>query len=130
MASAVASSPLLGDGLHLERPDGLGDRRLDALRQPLLAELVHQEADGAAVHAVDALARAHGLAQRLQQETVAAQRHHHVGFGDAVLAVDRRHPRRRLAGVFGLGGNEGVGRVRVSASVPAGGRFRREAIIG
>ena len=85
--------------------------RLDALRQALLAEFVHQEADGAAVHAVDAFARAHRLAQRLQQEAVAAERHDDVGLGDAVLAVDRREPRRRAAGVVGVGGDEGEGRI-------------------
>ena len=109
MASAVASSPLSADGLHLQRPDRFGDRRLDALRQALLAEFVHQEADRATVHAVDALARAHRLAQCLQQKTVAAERHDHVGLGDAVLAVDGGQPRRRLAGIIGVGRDKGVG---------------------
>jgi hypothetical protein len=48
-------------------------RRGDALGQALQPVLVHQETDGAAVHAVDLLAAAHRLAQRLQQEAVAAQ---------------------------------------------------------
>ena len=64
-----------------------GERVGDALGQPFGAELVHQEADRAAVHAVDELARAHRLAQRLQQEAVAAERHHHVGLGDRRLPV-------------------------------------------
>ena len=64
-----------------------GERRRDALGQIFGAKFVHQEADRAAVHAVDQLAGAHRLAQRLQQETVAAQRHDHVGIGDRRLPV-------------------------------------------
>ncbi len=89
MASAVCLSPAGGLGLHLERADRFGQRRGDALRQAFGAELVHQEADRAAVHAVDELAGAHRLAQRLQQKAVAAKRHHHVRLGDRRLAIAR-----------------------------------------
>ena len=87
------------DGLHLERPNGLGDRRCQALGEGVLGILVHQEADGAAVHAVDALARAHGLAQRLQQEAVAAEGHDDVGIPGGNLAVAPAQPFGRIVGL-------------------------------
>ena len=73
-------------------------------------ELVHQEADGAAMHAVDRLARMHVPVQRLQHQSVAAERYHDVGVGRIVIAVElrpaapapagppRRRSRRRRSG--------------------------------
>ena len=74
--------------------------------QPVERKFVHQEADGAAMHAVDRLAGIHELVQGLQHQPVAAERHDHVGglrFGIAVallqpligLARLRRRCRRR-----------------------------------
>jgi hypothetical protein len=48
---------------------------------------IHQEADRAAVHAVDLLARAHRLAQRLKQKSIAAQRHDDIGLVDGNMPV-------------------------------------------
>jgi hypothetical protein len=42
-------------------------------------EIVHQEPDRAAVHAVDRLARCHEAMQAPQHETVAAERHDDIG---------------------------------------------------
>ena len=47
--------------------------------QIVQGELVHQEADGAAVHAVDRLPGIHEFVQGLQHQAVAAERHDHVG---------------------------------------------------
>ncbi len=107
MASARLLLAVGGLGLHLERADRLGQRVGDALGQVFFAELVHQEADRAAVHAVDQLAGAHRLAQRLQQETVAAERHHHVGLGDRRLPVERDKLRRGGARIVGIRRHEG-----------------------
>jgi hypothetical protein len=51
---------------------------------------VHQEADGAAMHAVDRHARTHVPVQRLQHQSVAAERHHDIGRGRIVTAVHIR----------------------------------------
>ena len=56
------------------------------LPQIVLAVFVHQEADGAAVHAVDRLAGVHELVQGLQHQAVAAQRDDDVG----LLAASHR----------------------------------------
>ena len=56
--------------------------------QIVRGEFVHQEADGAAMHAVDRLARAHVLVQRLQHQPVAAERDHDVGVGGIAIAVE------------------------------------------
>ena len=73
-----------GDGLHLhfqgldlERP-GLGQALAEVVHMPV----VHQEADGAEVHAVDRhdCPAVEHLVQGLQHEAVAAQNHGPVGF--------------------------------------------------
>ena len=46
--------------------------------QGMRAELVHQEADGAAMHAVDRFARTHVAVQRLQHQAIAAERNDNV----------------------------------------------------
>ena len=67
----------------------------DALQQAVLGVVVHQEADRAAVHAVDRLARCQVAVQRLQHEAVAAQGDDDVGLGLGHLAVARAQPRAR-----------------------------------
>ena len=64
-------------------------RRREALRQTVLGELVHQEADGSLVHAVDGFGGAHEAVLRLQHQPVAAERHDHVGLLriDAAVAL-------------------------------------------
>ena len=56
--------------------------------QIVRGELVHQEADGAAMHAVDRLAGAHVVVQRLQHQTVAAERDNDISLVRVVIAVD------------------------------------------
>ena len=51
----------------------------DTLDQIVLGKVVHQEADRAAVHAVDRLAGIHELVQGLQHQPVAAERDNDVG---------------------------------------------------
>ena len=50
------------------------------------------------MHAVDRLARTHVLMQRLQHQSVAAERHHDVGIGGIVIAVELDQLRQRLLG--------------------------------
>ena len=57
---------------------------------------VHQEADRAAVHAVDRLAVVHEAVQRLQHEAVAAERHDGVGLRRLGIAIARDQPLARL----------------------------------
>ena len=73
--------------------DNRGLRRRDPLAQAVLLIFVHEEPDGAAVHAVDRLARAHQPVQGLQHESVAAQRHDDVGAFRGDVAVARDKPR-------------------------------------
>ncbi len=55
----------------------------EPLAQPPVVVVVHQEADGAAMHAVDRLAGVHQPVQGPQHQAVAAERDHHVGLGRA-----------------------------------------------
>ncbi len=83
---------------------GAHDQRMDhgrlGRRQPLaqvgLVELIHQKADGAPMHAVDRLAGPHQRPQRLQHESVAAERHHHIRGLGLAIAVMGDEPRMRL----------------------------------
>ena len=84
---------------HQQRMDDGRLRRREPLAQLLDAKIVHQEADGAAVHAVDRLAGAHEPAQRLQHQPVAAQRHDDVGALRLDVAVVLAQP---LFGLLGL----------------------------
>jgi len=51
----------------------------DPLQEVVLAVLVHQKPDGAAVHAVDRLSVGQRAVQRLEHEAVAAQGHDDLG---------------------------------------------------
>ncbi len=64
---------------HQERADLRGLRGLDPLRQIVLAERIHQESDGAEIHAVDRNAAVEERVQRLEHEPVAAQRDDDIG---------------------------------------------------
>jgi len=69
--------------------------------------VVHQEADGAELHAVHRDAEAAVAMQGLQHETVAAERTEDVGFCRCALAVPRSHGFQRLLGVGAGAGEEG-----------------------
>ena len=60
---------------------------VEALAQVLGGVVVHQEADRAAMHAVDRLAGFHELVQGLQHQAVAAERDDDVGFLRLGIAV-------------------------------------------
>ena len=92
---------------HLERPDGVGDRGVDALAEPVLAIFVHQEADGALVHSVDAPSRTHIGMHGLQHEAVAAKRDDDFGILDPRLAVKGRQALARLTRIGRVGGDKG-----------------------
>src|SRR5690242_11073469 len=73
-----------------------------AVMQAIGAELVHQEADGAAMHAVDRLARSHERVQRLQHEAVAAECDNDIGaLGRDIAVYPTKQRQRRLRFVDG-----------------------------
>jgi hypothetical protein len=85
-------------GAHQQRMDhGIARCRKTGM-QIDRAELVHQEADGAAMHAIDRFARMHVPVQRLQHQAVAAERYHDVGVIRIVIAVHLHQLRQRLLG--------------------------------
>ncbi len=90
-------------------PLGPGETRL----QVVLAVLVHQEADRAAVHAVDRHAAVHEPVQRLQHQAVAAE-------SDNDVSLLRRH-----AAVAGLEAGESLLRLRVVGGDEADGLVAR-----
>src|SRR3546814_5751349 len=71
--------------------DQEGARGGDAVEQPLDPKLVHQKADGAAVHAKDRQTPplVEQLVQHVEQETVAAERDQQVGLGQVDEVVKR-----------------------------------------
>ena len=103
---ALAEQRHLVDGERLVRLAGLvvGDHRQrmdaadigvgEALVQILLAVVVHQEADRAAVHAVDRHAVVHEAMQRLQHVAVAAECHDGIGLGRIAIAIAFRQSGR------------------------------------
>jgi hypothetical protein len=92
---------------HQQRMDhrdlGLGE----PLRQIVRREFVHEKSDGAAVHAVDRLARLHEPVQGLQHEAVAAERDDHVGGSRSDVAVTGGEPLERLLCLRDGAGDEG-----------------------
>jgi hypothetical protein len=87
------------DHLHAQRVDVGGVSRREALAEPVLLIVVHQEADGAEVHAVDRHAAVHDAVQRLKHQPIAAERDDHVGTIEAGLTVARP---QLIGGVLGL----------------------------
>jgi hypothetical protein len=85
-------------GAHQQRMDHGIARCAEACMQVERGKLVHQEADGAAVHAVDRLAGPHLGVQRLQHQAVAAERNHDVGIVRIVIAVTPCQLRQRVLG--------------------------------
>ncbi len=77
------------------------------LGQVLLAVVVHQKADRAAVHAVDRNAVVHEPVQRLQHVPVAAQRDDGVGVGGIDLAIARNETLASLDGFRHVARDEG-----------------------
>ena len=97
-------TPAFGiDRPHAERMDDalLGCRQ--PLDQGILAVFIHQEADGAAVHAVDRLAGIHKSVQGLQHQAIPAERDDNVGMRWVHIAVaEHQHLARRLASGIAL----------------------------
>ncbi len=79
----------------------------DPPEQVIGVEMVHEETNGAQLHAVDRLAQASVAVERLQHETVAAQRADHIRLLGRVLAVARDHRLQRLLGIGRAAGEEG-----------------------
>ncbi len=83
-------------GLHEQRMDDGDVRVCQTLGQTFLDEFVHEEADRAAMHAVDRLAGFHELMQGLQHQSVAAERDNHIGLCGIGIAVAFFEPRISL----------------------------------
>ncbi len=98
---------------HQQRVDDGLARRGEPSTQMIGVVLVHQEADGAAMHAVDRLAGAHEAVQRLQHEAVAAERDDHIGGLRRGVAVVLAQALTRLLG-FGIGACQEGDRARSS----------------
>ena len=79
----------------------------EPLDQIVDGKVVHQETDGAAVHAVDRLAGFHEFMQGLQHQAVAAERDDHVGVLRLGIAVALLQPHIGLARLRRRGGDEG-----------------------
>ena len=97
-------------GAHLQRIDQRLPRRREACMQLVRRELVHQEPDGAAMHAVDRLAQTQVAVQGLEHEAVTAQRHDDVGLAGrrvAVACLQRSQLRLYLGRAAGKKGDAG-----------------------
>ncbi len=66
-------------GHHAQGPDGGEFGGMQALEQIAFGIVIHQEADGAAVHAVDGGSGRNIAVQGLQHVAIAAERHNHIG---------------------------------------------------
>ena len=100
---------LAADGrrLHFERGDAYRLRGLDPLGEAVDPPVVHEEADGSAVHSehrrASAVAVQH-LVKRVEHEAVAAERHENLGLVDLVqdeAALQERFGRLCDVGVRG-----------------------------
>ena len=92
---------------HQQRIDHGELRGFQPLDQRMLAELVHQEADGAAMHAIDRDAGAHVPVQRLQHQAVAAQGNDDVGLVRRLVAIGRGELGEGLLGLIARARHEG-----------------------
>src|SRR5271167_5227537 len=79
----------------------------EPLGEALFRILVHEETDGATVHAVDRLAGIHEPLQGRQHEAVAAERDDDVGGVWPGVAVAPRQPRPRALRFGHVAGDEG-----------------------
>ena len=80
------------DGQHGQRVDHLFLGHLKPFGQILLTVFVHQETDGAAVHAIDRHIQMFGRVKGLKHETVATQRDDHIGLLHRGIAIAPDHP--------------------------------------
>src|SRR5262249_16231588 len=100
-------APPLVTRAHEQRMDHRVLRGGEPPVQIVDAVFVHEKANGAAMHAVDRLTRAHVLVQRLQHEAVATERDDDVGRVRRGVAVTRAQPFERLPGLRDGTCNEG-----------------------
>ena len=107
MASALCAAPVRVDGAHGERMDDVDLGAREPAAQVVLAIVVHQEADRAAVHAVDRHAVVQVPVQRLQHQAVAAERDDGVGRLGIGIAVGVGEPLQRRARLRHVARDEG-----------------------
>ena len=113
MARATCSLAVGIDRPHGERVDHVSFAAARRSATAVLAVLVHHEADGAAVHAVDRLAGSHEFVQGLQHQAVAAECDDDVGL---LWRAHRRNGASRVSrGHDGLGARTGNKRDAIAA---------------
>ena len=95
------------DSAHGEGVYGIDLGAGEPLSQVARVVVVGEEADGAAVHAVDRDAIVHVPVQRLQHQPVAAERDDGIGLLRGDVAVQLRQGRKRAPGFRHLTGNKG-----------------------
>ena len=115
-------NPFMPNGRHGERVDHGADGGVEAFGQTLFGIFIHQETDGAAMHAVDRQLVGVTAAQGLQHPAVAAQSDDHIRLAGHRLAIAPGHSLEGLPG-FGLGRSGevdlGVGHGQVPLRRPA-----------
>ena len=89
----VERARLYDPALRIDRAhvQGMDDRAFsgrNAVCEAILAELVHEEADRAAIHPVNRLLRTEEAMQRLQHEAVAAESHDHIRLVRVDIAIE------------------------------------------
>ena len=87
--------------------DGGDLRPIEPFEQAVGVIIVHQEADRAAVHAVDGMATRQSAVQGLQHQAVAAERHHRVGIGQGMVTITGDELALGGAGFRRVAGEEG-----------------------
>ena len=99
MASSSTSAPPRTRRLHAQWAQGGGGGPVEALREPVYFEAVHEEADRPAVHAEDGDPELHVPVERIEHEPVSAERDDDIGSFDGMLPVA---PGELAGGVPGL----------------------------
>ncbi|MNU99693.1 hypothetical protein D3C71_898370 [compost metagenome] len=101
---------LVAVGIRCRHAQGvkiIAARHRDALEQAFHPVVIHQEADGPPVHAIDTLAGIHRLVENLQHEAIAAECNDHLRLCKRRIAVNAfQHSQRRLR-LLCCGGDEG-----------------------
>ena len=104
--ATVGLASLVG-GHHLEGMDRGEFSSLEAVRQAGIAIIVHQETDGAAVHAIDRNAGGNKAVEDLQHVAITAQGHDDVGNSGIGVAVLFHQFGEGLAGLGRIRGEKG-----------------------
>ena len=87
---------------HAERRHGCPLCPINSLDQAFLIIFIHQEADGAAVHAIDWLVVLKPASHRVEHGSIATERHNDVGFVFIILPIFLGQALKRFLGFWAL----------------------------